>query len=44
MAKLLKIATTKDVVPDIAPGVVFLASSNSGWMTGETLYFTGGLR
>src|SRR6202521_5167233 len=29
---------------DIAPGVVFLASSDSGWMTGETLYVTGGLR
>ncbi|MHC5734104.1 SDR family NAD(P)-dependent oxidoreductase [Nostoc sp.] len=29
---------------DIAPGVVFLASSDSAWMTGETLYITGGLR
>ena len=29
---------------DIAPGVVFLASENSKWMTGETLYLTGGLR
>ncbi|HYZ71612.1 MAG TPA: glucose 1-dehydrogenase [Chthoniobacterales bacterium] len=29
---------------DIAPGVVFLASSDSEWMTGETLYVTGGLR
>ena len=29
---------------DIAPAVVFLASSDSGWMTGETLYVTGGLR
>jgi 3-oxoacyl-[acyl-carrier protein] reductase len=29
---------------DIAPGVVFLASSDSRWMTGETLYLTGGLR
>jgi 3-oxoacyl-[acyl-carrier protein] reductase len=29
---------------DIAPGVVFLASADSGWMTGETLYLTGGLR
>lgn len=28
---------------DIAPGVVFLASSDSGWMTGETFYITGGL-
>jgi 3-oxoacyl-[acyl-carrier protein] reductase len=29
---------------DIAPGVVFLASPDSEWMTGETLYVTGGLR
>jgi 3-oxoacyl-[acyl-carrier protein] reductase len=29
---------------DIAPGVVFLACADSGWMTGETLYLTGGLR
>lgn len=29
---------------DIAPGVLFLASADSGWMTGETLYLTGGLR
>ncbi len=29
---------------DIARGVVFLASPDSGWMTGETLYLTGGLR
>ena len=29
---------------DIASGVVFLASSDSEWMTGETLYVTGGLR
>ncbi|AFZ56708.1 glucose 1-dehydrogenase [Anabaena cylindrica FACHB-243] len=28
---------------DIAPGVVFLASNDSSWMTGETLYITGGL-
>ena len=27
---------------DIAPGVVFLASNDSSWMTGETLYITGG--
>jgi 3-oxoacyl-[acyl-carrier protein] reductase len=27
---------------DIAPGVVFLASDDSSWMTGETLYITGG--
>jgi 3-oxoacyl-[acyl-carrier protein] reductase len=29
---------------DIAPVVVFLASSDSGWITGETLYTSGGLR
>jgi 3-oxoacyl-[acyl-carrier protein] reductase len=29
---------------DIAPAAVFLASSDSGWMTDETLYITGGLR
>lgn len=28
---------------DIAPGVVFLASDDSSWMTGETLHITGGL-
>ena len=28
---------------DIAPAVVFLASPESGWMTGETLYVTGGI-
>jgi len=28
----------------IRAGVVFIASSDSGWMTGETLYVTGGLR
>ena len=27
---------------DIAPAAVFLASSDSGWITGETLYITGG--
>lgn len=30
--------------PDIAPAVVFLASPDSGWITGETLYVAGGLR
>lgn len=29
---------------DIAPAVVFLASSDSAWLTGEHLYITGGLR
>jgi len=29
---------------DIAPAVVFLASPDSGWITGETLYVSGGLR
>ncbi|BAZ41579.1 short-chain dehydrogenase/reductase SDR [Calothrix sp. NIES-4101] len=29
---------------DIAPAVVFLASADSAWITGETLYITGGLR
>jgi 3-oxoacyl-[acyl-carrier protein] reductase len=29
---------------DIAPAAVFLASDDSAWITGETLYITGGLR
>jgi 3-oxoacyl-[acyl-carrier protein] reductase len=29
---------------DIAPAVVFLASSDSSWITGETFYITGGYR
>jgi 3-oxoacyl-[acyl-carrier protein] reductase len=29
---------------DIAPAVVFLASPDSGWITGETLYVAGGFR
>jgi 3-oxoacyl-[acyl-carrier protein] reductase len=29
---------------DIAPAAVFLASSDSAWITGETLYISGGLR
>ena len=29
---------------DIAPAVVFLASEDASWITGETLYITGGLR
>ena len=28
---------------DIAPAVVYLASPDSSWMTGETLYVTGGV-
>ncbi len=29
---------------DIAPAVLFLASPDSGWITGESIYLTGGLR
>lgn len=29
---------------DIAPAVVFLASDDSSWMTGETIYISGGYR
>jgi 3-oxoacyl-[acyl-carrier protein] reductase len=29
---------------DIAPAVVFLASSDAAWVTGENLYISGGLR
>lgn len=29
---------------DIAPAVVFFASNDSSWITGETLFITGGLR
>ena len=29
---------------DIAPAAVFLASSDSAWLTGESLYISGGLR
>jgi 3-oxoacyl-[acyl-carrier protein] reductase len=29
---------------DIAPAAVYLASSDSGWITGETLYIAGGYR
>jgi 3-oxoacyl-[acyl-carrier protein] reductase len=29
---------------DIAPAAVFLASPDSGWITGETMYLAGGLR
>jgi 3-oxoacyl-[acyl-carrier protein] reductase len=29
---------------DIAPTAAFLASSDSGWITGETFFITGGLR
>ncbi len=31
-------------VQDIAPAVVFLASADAAWITGETLYISGGLR
>ena len=31
-------------VDDIAPAVVFFASDDSKWITGETLYITGGYR
>lgn len=29
---------------DIAPAVVFLASDDASWITGETLYISGGMR
>jgi NAD(P)-dependent dehydrogenase (short-subunit alcohol dehydrogenase family) len=29
---------------DIAPIVVFLAASDSGWIIGKTFYATGGVR
>jgi 3-oxoacyl-[acyl-carrier protein] reductase len=29
---------------DVAPAVVFLASDDARWITGETLYVSGGLR
>lgn len=29
---------------DVAPAVVFFASDDASWITGETLYITGGLR
>jgi 3-oxoacyl-[acyl-carrier protein] reductase len=32
------------VPQDIAPAAVFLASDDSAWLTGESLYITGGLR
>ena len=32
------------VPDDIAPAAVFLASPDSSWITGETLYIAGGLR
>ena len=31
-------------VDDIAPAVVYFASDDSKWVTGETLYIAGGLR
>jgi 3-oxoacyl-[acyl-carrier protein] reductase len=29
---------------DIAPAAVFLASDDAAWITGETLYISGGFR
>jgi 3-oxoacyl-[acyl-carrier protein] reductase len=29
---------------DIGPAAVFLASADSGWITGETLHIAGGFR
>jgi 3-oxoacyl-[acyl-carrier protein] reductase len=29
---------------DVAPAVVFLTSDDSSWITGETLYISGGFR
>jgi 3-oxoacyl-[acyl-carrier protein] reductase len=29
---------------DIGPAAVFFASDESSWLTGETLYISGGLR
>jgi len=29
---------------DIAPAAVFFASSDSAWITGETLFISGGVR
>ena len=29
---------------DIAPAVVFLASEDAAWITGETLFISGGFR
>ena len=29
---------------DIAPAAVFLASDEASWITGETIYISGGLR
>jgi 3-oxoacyl-[acyl-carrier protein] reductase len=40
MAAIGREATTAD----IAPIVVFLASSDRGWLGGETIYATGGVR
>jgi len=31
-------------VEDVAPAAIFLASSDSAWITGETFYIAGGLR
>jgi len=34
----------KVVAEIVAPAVVFLASADSSWITGETLYISGGMR
>ena len=37
-------AIAKALAAEGAPVVVFLASPDAGWITGESLYITGGLR
>jgi NAD(P)-dependent dehydrogenase (short-subunit alcohol dehydrogenase family) len=37
-------AVIRLLVGDIAPIAVFLASDDSGWLTGEQLLATGGIR
>ncbi len=43
-ATILGIAACGDDAIDIAPIAVFLASDDSGWLTGEQLLASGGLR
>ena len=38
------LTTTHDLPADRHPAAVYLASSDSAWVTGETLYISGGLR